>query len=122
MTSIRTLATLVFLLSVAFSSQAQSNDYYKLTSQEKADLARYLGWVWGDGRPGYDGKGILYKGGNPNYKATVARLAEIRFDGRSNPLGFPESGNRKLNHAWDYWDNSLPVSYTHLTLPTNREV
>ena len=98
----------VFLAFSAFSGPVQSNDYYKLSGQEKADLSRYLGWVWGDGKPGNDGTGILYKGGNPNYADTVARLAAISFDGINNPLGFPESGNRLLNHAWNYWDNSLP--------------
>jgi len=98
----------MLLVCLAFSGHAQSSDYDKLTSQEKADLARYLGWVWGDGRPGFDGTGILYKGGNSRYGATVARLAQIRFDGRTNPFGFPVGGNRKHARVWDYWENSLP--------------
>lgn len=108
MVSLRSIAAVLFLLSFAFNSAAQDNDYHKLSLQEKADLARYLGWVWGDGRPGFNGIGILYKGGNANYKATVTRLANIRFDGKTNPLGFPESGDRRLNYAWEYWEHSLP--------------
>jgi len=105
----KTIASVLLLASMAFNSHAQDSDYNKLSLQEKADLARYLGWVWGDGIPGFNGTGILYKGGNSNYNATVRRLAQIRIDGRTNPFGFPESGN--LKHApdvWEYWDNSLP--------------
>jgi len=108
MVSLRIVASVLFLAMVAFNSHAQDNDYHKLTLQQKADLARYLGWVWGDGKPGFDGTGILYKGGNPNYRATVKRLADIRIDGITNPFGFPESGDRRLTHAWEYWENSLP--------------
>jgi len=109
MVSLRKIASLLFLVTIAFSSYAQSNDYHKLTAQEKADLARYLGWVWGDGRPGYYGSGILYKGGNPNYDATVTRLAQIKFDGKTNPFRFPENGNLKsAPDVWDFWENSLP--------------
>lgn len=108
MLPLRTIVAVLLMGFVAFNSHAQSNDYQKLSHQEKADLARYLGWVWGDGRPGYDGTGILYKGGNPNYKATVDRLSKIRFDGKTNPFGFPVSGDRKLTNVWNYWNNSLP--------------
>lgn len=109
MNSLRKIAALLLFATIAFNSHANTNDYHKLTAQEKADLARYLGWVWGDGRPDNSGNGILYKGGNPNYDATVTRLAKIRFDGKTNPFRFPVSGN--LKHApnvWDYWENSLP--------------
>ena len=102
------IVSAALLMCLLFSGYAHSSDYDKLTVQEKADLARFLGWVWGDGRPGYQGTGILYKGGNPNYNATVKRLAQIRFDGRTNPFGFPVSGNLKLTHVWEYWNNSLP--------------
>jgi hypothetical protein len=108
MYSIRKIASALLLVCLVFSGSAHSSDYDKLTAQEKADLARYLGWVWGDGRPGYDGSGILYKGGNRNYNATVGRLARIRFDGKTNPFGFPVNGNLKLAYVWDYWENSLP--------------
>lgn len=108
MNTIQKVASVLALVCMVSSGQALSSDYDKLTRQEKADLARYLGWVWGDGRPGYDGSGILYKGGNRNYSATVKRLAQIRFDGKTNPFGFPVSGNLNLNRAWEYWDNSLP--------------
>jgi len=108
MSSIRKIASAVVLICLMFSGNAYSSDYDKLTLQEKADLARYLGWVWGDGRPGFDGKGILYTGGNSNYDATVERLAQIRFDGQSNPFGFPVSGNLNLTRVWEYWENSLP--------------
>lgn len=101
------IAAVLVALAAVFGG-AHASDYDKLNQQEKADFARYLGWVWGDGRPGFDGTGVLYSGGNPNYAATVARLAEIRFDGRTNPLGFPESGDRRLVRTWSYWDNSLP--------------
>ena len=104
----RTIVSMLFLASLTLSGHVQANDYFKLSSQEKADLARYLGWVWGDGKPGNDGTGILYKGGNSRYAPTVRRLAEIRFDGQTNPLGFPVGGNLNLNRAWNYWDNSLP--------------
>lgn len=105
---LRALLPLLMLASIAFSSQAYSSDYHKLTGQEKADFARFLGWVWGDGRSGYDGRGILYKGGKPEYTALVTRLSEIRIDGKRNPFGFPESGDRRVTHAFEYWYNSLP--------------
>lgn len=105
---IQCIAVVFFLASISFSSHAQDIDYERLTNQEKADLARYLGWVWGDGRPGFDGTGILYHGKNPNYKALVTRLANIKIDGIKNPFGFPESGDRKHSHVWSYWVNSLP--------------
>lgn len=105
---LRALVSVLLLASLAVNSHAQNIDYYQLSAQEKADLARYLGWVWGDGRPGYDGTGIIYKGGNSNYKAVVTRLAQINVDGTKNPFGFPQSGNRKLTQVWDYWENSLP--------------
>lgn len=97
-----------FLILITFSGYSHASDYDKLTTQEKADLARYLGWVWGDGRPGYDGNGILYKGGDSNYSDTVKRLAQISFDGETNPFKFPVSGNLNLMTGWQYWDNSLP--------------
>lgn len=108
MTSPRILGVVVLLLVTTWGGNAYSSDYDKLTLQEKADLARFLGWVWGDGRPGDDGTGIIYQGSNRNYGATVARLAEIRFDGRTNPFGFPTGSNRRLTQAWNYWDDSLP--------------
>ncbi len=108
MNSLQKLSWVVVFVCLAVSGGAHANEYHKLSLQEKADLARYLGWVWGDGRPGADGRGILYKGGNPNYTAVVSRLANVRFDGRTNALGFPTSGNRKLVRAWNYWENSLP--------------
>ena len=105
---LRKCALVLLLMFVGSVGHAQDSDYHKLSLQQKADLARYLGWVWGDGRPGFDGSGILYKGGNSRYKDVVSRLAEIRFDGKTNPLGFPTSGNLELVRAWDYWENSLP--------------
>jgi len=109
MISLRTIAPLLLLLSIAFSSHAQEIKYNDLVAHERADLARYLGWVWGDGKPGFNETGILYKGGNPNYSAVVRRLAKIDIGGNINPFRFPVSGN--LKHApdvWDYWNNSLP--------------
>ena len=102
------ILVVVTIMSLSGNASGQSSDYDKLTSQEKADLARYLGWVWGDGRPGFDGRGVLYSGGNRNYNATVQRLAQVRFDGRTNALGFPTSGNLNLTRIWDYWEDSLP--------------
>ena len=109
MDSLRKIPALLLLATIAFNSHAQTNDYHKLTAQEQADLARYLGWVWGDGKPTNTGTGILYKGGNRNYDATVTRLAKIRIDGKTNPFKFPESGDlKRAPDVWDYWENSLP--------------
>ncbi len=108
MNFLRTLVSVLVLASASVNSYANDIEYHRLSGQEKADLARYLGWVWGDGRPGFDGQGILYKGGNSNYKAVVTRLAKININGKKNPFGFPESGDRKLTRVWDYWENSLP--------------
>jgi|GEM_PF-2550465 len=108
MKNLQKFSLIILFASIAFGSQAHASDYQKLSLQEQADLSRYLGWVWGDGRPGFDGSGILYKGANSRYKEVVSRLAEIRFDGRVNALGFPTGGDRKLVRAWEYWENSLP--------------
>ncbi len=92
---------------------AQSSDFDLLDDQEKADLARFLGWIWGDGRP-FDtnnGTGAEFKGGHSKYSSTVKRLVAIDLnnDGNINPFNLPESGNRKLlPNIWDYWDNALP--------------
>jgi hypothetical protein len=108
MKHLQKFSLIILFAYIAFGSQAHASDYQKLSLQEQADLSRYLGWVWGDGRPGFDGSGILYKGANSRYKEVVSRLAEIRFDGRVNALGFPTGGDRKLVRAWEYWENSLP--------------
>ena len=40
----------------------------------------------------------------------------------SNVLGLQEVTKQNGRHYFKCWDEYDPVSYTHLTLPTNREV
>ena len=37
-------------------------------------------------------------------------------------LGFPVESNRNFTWEKSKWDNTVAVSYTHLTLPTTAEV
>ena len=52
---------------------------------------------------------------------------KVFLEGMDLYLGLDQDGTQKFNEALEY-DNEfslayiMPVSYTHLTLPTNREV
>lgn len=88
---------------------AQASDYDLLTDKEKADLSRFLGMIWADGRPTDSGTGAKYSSNHSKYNGVVNRLAAIKIGGNTNPFNFPTSGNLKLlPNIWDYWDNSLP--------------
>ena len=55
--------------------------------------------------------------GTTGYKITKDDLAQIN---RRNLLGFQDGWNyERMQHSGYLW--IIPVSYTHLTLPTNRE-
>lgn len=87
----------------------QEIEYDQLSGQEQADIARFLGWIWGDGKPTDGGSGAKYTSNHPKYDATINRLAAITIDGVSNPFHFREGGNLKLlPDIWDYWNNALP--------------
>jgi len=111
MISLRRIVPLIFLAAIAFKGHAQEIGYDDLNDIQKAQLARYLGWVWGDGKPGInnDGDGIYYRVFNPSYEHIIKGLVDIEFNGEKNPLSFPDSDdNIKLKRYWNYWHNSLP--------------
>jgi len=91
----------------------QEIEYNQLSEQEQADLARFLGWIWGDGKPTDSGSGAKYTAGHSKYNGTVNRLAAITINGNSNPFNFPQGNNLKLlPNIWDYWENALPGGNT----------
>jgi len=87
----------------------QEIEYNQLSEQEQADITRFLGWIWGDGKPTNNGSGAKYTSNHSKYNGTINRLAAITIDGNSNPFNFPEGGNlKRLPNIWNYWNNALP--------------
>lgn len=104
------LVACVLLASVAIAGTATAGEYSDLTSQQQADLSRFLGWVWGDGKPLNTDQvtGIRSEVRHAKYKAVVARLLAIPELGMQlgNTAGEPDKQNIKA--PWDFWNNSLP--------------
>ncbi|WP_144059204.1 hypothetical protein [Rhodopirellula sp. SWK7] len=85
-------------------------EYNDLTAQQQADLSRFLGWVWADGKPLNTDQvtGIRSEVRHPKYKAVVERLLAIPELGMQlgNTAGEPDK--QKIRAPWNYWINSLP--------------
>jgi|GEM_PF-6069553 len=98
------------LLLCALAAVAQAVEYKDLTAQQQADVSRFLGWVWADGKPLNTNlvTGIRSEVRHAKYVAVVDSLLEVPG------LGF-ELGNTggepdplKVKQPWNFWNNSLP--------------
>ncbi len=106
------ISTLV--LNISSDLIAQQVSYAELSAQEQADFSRWLGWIWGDGRPNDldNFTGIQYTGPNGSqfdnrYKDVVDRLLEsdvglVLANGGTN--------RRRILEPWDYWFDAIPGS------------
>lgn len=91
------------------SKQNTSIEYHQLTNQQQADFARFLGWIWGDGKPTSSNTGTRFTGFHSRYNQVFNRLKNATVNGISNPFNLPTSGdNKKLTDFYDFWNNALP--------------
>lgn len=87
----------------------QAGEYSDLSAQQQADLSRFLGWVWADGRP-LDTSlvtGIRSEVSHGKYNAVVGNLLEAGLGlelGKTN--GVPSK--IRIKEPWDFWNNALP--------------
>ncbi len=105
----RCLACVLFA-SVVMAGTAPAGEYGDLTPQQQADLSRFLGWVWADGKPLNTDQvaGIRSEVRHAKYKAVVERLLAVPELGMQLGNTDGEPDKRKVKAPWDFWNHSLP--------------
>ena len=100
----------VLFACVAMAGPVPAGEYDDLTAQQQADLSRFLGWVWGDGKPLNTEQVTGIRSGvrHPKYKAVVGRLLAIPELGMQLGVTAGEPDLLKIKAPWNFWNNSLP--------------
>ena len=100
----------VLFASVVIAAAAPASEYDDLTAQQQADLSRFLGWVWADGKPLNTDQvtGIRSEVRHAKYQAVVERLLAVPELGMQLANTDGEPDKRKIKAPWKFWNHSLP--------------
>jgi len=103
------LLVAVCILLQSNKASSQSIEYNELTAQQQADFSRWLGWVWGDGKPTNitEETGVRYGGPgfSGRYNALMTRLLDADL---GIVLGDGGTNNIRIIEPWNYWNDAIP--------------
>lgn len=106
----RYLFSCVLFACVTTVGSASAVEFSELTAQQQADVSRFLGWVWGDGKPLNTDQVTGIRSGvrHAEYKAVVERLLVVSELGMKLGVTDGEPDKLKIKAPWNFWNNSLP--------------
>lgn len=98
------------IANIAAAESVSAIEYGDLTAQQQADVSRFLGWVWGDGKPLNTDQVTGIRSGvrHAKYMAVVERLLKVPGLGMKLGVKAGEPDKLKIKAPWNFWNNSLP--------------
>lgn len=107
---VMSLICCVSFASITMAESVSAVDYADLSEQQQADVSRFLGWVWGDGRPLDTDRitGIRSEVRHAKYMAVVERLLKVPELGIQLGTKAGKPDKLKIKAPWNFWNNSLP--------------